>query len=100
MRVRDSTPVRFRCHTGHAYTSIALEDELREKIENATWSAVRALQEHAMLLQELTRQRAFSHEEIADYGARSEMALKRAQMLRASLVLPEANEHNPAQPKS
>src|SRR5437588_2829158 len=100
MRVRDASPVRFRCHTGHAYTSIALEDELREKIENATWSAVRALQEHAMLLQELTKQTAFSDEETAEYGARSELALKRAQLLRDALALPEANEHNPAHPKS
>jgi two-component system chemotaxis response regulator CheB len=87
MRVRNATPVRFRCHTGHGFTSATLEDEFREKVENAAWSAVRALQEHAMLLQEMVKQPGFSNEDIAEYLKRAELALQRAQMLRDSLAL-------------
>ena len=89
LRVRNATPNRFRCHTGHGYTALALEDELREKVENTAWSAVRSLQEHAMLLQELIKQPVFSDDEIADYRARADVAIARAEMLREALALSE-----------
>jgi two-component system chemotaxis response regulator CheB len=47
--------IRFRCHTGHAFTGEALLDSQREDLENALWSAVRALDEHADLLARLGR---------------------------------------------
>lgn len=86
LRIGNTNPVRFRCHTGHAYTAASLDDEQREKVENATWSAIRALQEHAMLLQEMIRQPGFSPEEIADYNDRTEQALDRAKLLRETLT--------------
>src|SRR5262249_22198844 len=49
-QIADPNPLRFRCHTGHAFTVASLEAELRNNIENVSWSTVRALQEHAMLL--------------------------------------------------
>jgi len=50
MRVRGDDPVRFRCHTGHAYSAESLLAELRETTEQAIWGAVRSLHEEAMLL--------------------------------------------------
>ncbi|MBS0234812.1 MAG: chemotaxis protein CheB [Proteobacteria bacterium] len=49
MRIRGDNPVRFRCHTGHAYTAETLLSELRETTEQAIWGAVRSLHEEAML---------------------------------------------------
>ncbi|HEX5279444.1 MAG TPA: chemotaxis protein CheB [Micropepsaceae bacterium] len=86
MRIGNAQPVRFRCHTGHAFTVMSLDDEQREKVENAAWSAIRALQEHALLLQEMIRLPGFSGEEIADYAARAEQALERATLLRETLA--------------
>jgi len=86
MRVGGTSPIRFRCHTGHAFTALSLDEEQREKVENATWSAVRALQEHAVLLQEMIRQPGFSNEEIADYSERAQQALERAKLLRQALA--------------
>ncbi len=86
MRVGGTSPVRFRCHTGHAFTALSLDEELRETVEDASWSAIRALQEHALLLQEMIRRPGFSNEEIADYSERAQQALKRAQLLREAMA--------------
>ncbi|BDV36051.1 protein-glutamate methylesterase (plasmid) [Methylocystis iwaonis] len=42
-------PARFRCHTGHAFTEQALLAGLAENTETAFWSAMRCLQEEAIL---------------------------------------------------
>jgi hypothetical protein len=65
---------------------MSLDEELRETVENASWSAIRALQEHALLLQEMIRRPGFSNEEIADYTERAQQALKRAQLLREAMA--------------
>ena len=41
--------LRYRCHVGHAYTAEALASAQVEKLEDALWSAVRALEEHAAM---------------------------------------------------
>jgi two-component system, chemotaxis family, protein-glutamate methylesterase/glutaminase len=58
MRASDAHMLRFRCHTGHAFTSQSLLAALNEVTEDAIWSAVRALHEGALLLDHLARQRA------------------------------------------
>lgn len=86
MRIGGTYPVRFRCHTGHAFTAMSLDDEQRDKVENASWAAIRALQEYALLLQEMIRQPGFTNQEITDYSERAHQALKRAQLLREALA--------------
>jgi two-component system, chemotaxis family, protein-glutamate methylesterase/glutaminase len=51
--ITDSNPVRYRCHTGHAYTARSLLHSLSEATDSALWGAVRALQEEGMLLREM-----------------------------------------------
>jgi two-component system, chemotaxis family, protein-glutamate methylesterase/glutaminase len=46
-------PLRYRCHTGHAFTSRSLESAQLEQAEHSLWSSVRALQEREMLLRRL-----------------------------------------------
>lgn len=50
-------PLRFRCHTGHAYSMLTLLAAQSTQVEQALWSAVRALQEKAMMLRQ-----ALAHE--------------------------------------
>ena len=40
---------RYRCHVGHQYTTDGLDAGQQEAVENALWSAVRVLEEHADL---------------------------------------------------
>jgi two-component system chemotaxis response regulator CheB len=49
----DEAPVRFRCHTGHAYSMQSLLAEMNERIEESLGSAFRAIEEHALLLRHL-----------------------------------------------
>jgi two-component system chemotaxis response regulator CheB len=51
LQMKDAAPVRFRCHTGHAYTLESLLSEMDEVIEDSLWNAIRALEERAMLVQ-------------------------------------------------
>ena len=47
--LREGEMVRYRCYTGHAYSSESLLAEQSEAIEDALYSAVRALEEKASL---------------------------------------------------
>jgi two-component system chemotaxis response regulator CheB len=48
-RVRNGELTRYRCHVGHRYTTEGLDLEQQEMVENALWTAVRVLEEHAEL---------------------------------------------------
>ena len=47
--------IRYRCHTGHAYTISALLSEVTESVESMLYQAMRGLEETKMLLQNLGR---------------------------------------------
>jgi two-component system chemotaxis response regulator CheB len=43
--------IRYRCHTGHAYTSDTFLDEVEEMAEKGLWQALRSLEEAVMILE-------------------------------------------------
>ena len=45
--------IRYRCHTGHAYTASALLSEVTQSVESLLYQAMRGLEETQMLLQNL-----------------------------------------------
>nr|WP_310358497.1 chemotaxis protein CheB [Paraburkholderia strydomiana] len=51
-RIGVGYPLKYRCHTGHAFSAMSLEAEQRAGAENALWSAVRRLQEKLLLAQQ------------------------------------------------
>jgi two-component system, chemotaxis family, protein-glutamate methylesterase/glutaminase len=51
--LHDSNLLRFRCRTGHAYSSESLLAAQAESFEGALWSALRALEEKASLTRRL-----------------------------------------------
>ncbi|MEG4422301.1 chemotaxis protein CheB [Microcoleus sp. LAD1_D5] len=44
-QIGKSEPLRFRCHIGHSFTADIFLSEQTQYIENALWSAVRAMEE-------------------------------------------------------
>jgi len=54
VQIEESGNMRFRCHTGHAYSPKSLLVEVNEAIDKGLWDAVRAIEERILLL----RQRA------------------------------------------
>ncbi len=50
LQLNEAGRIRFRCHTGHAYSADSLLAEIREQIEVQLWNAIRAMQEGNLLM--------------------------------------------------
>jgi two-component system, chemotaxis family, protein-glutamate methylesterase/glutaminase len=53
----EGRPTRYRCHTGHAFTLKTLKWAMDQTTEEAIWSAIRALQERALLSRKIAERR-------------------------------------------
>lgn len=51
--MNEARPLRYRCHTGHAFTARSLENLQSQVTEHAMWSSVRSLKEREVLLRRL-----------------------------------------------
>ena len=51
--LKDATPLRYRCHAGHAFTAGTLAHAQQQTAEHSVWSSVRALRERELLLRRL-----------------------------------------------
>jgi two-component system, chemotaxis family, protein-glutamate methylesterase/glutaminase len=82
--INDSVPVRYRCHTGHAFTGRSLLQVQHRLSEDALWSAVRALHEKHTLLKRLASeaQRRGAGDAVAEHEAAAELAMQYAEALR------------------
>jgi len=58
--LRDGSIKRFRCHTGHGYSTDALTESAAEQADARLWEAVRALDERIFLLNALGEEYARS----------------------------------------
>lgn len=54
-KIEGDANLRFRCHTGHAYTAAFLLAEQTKKIEETMWTALRMFEERKNLLTEMAR---------------------------------------------
>ncbi|WP_377704606.1 chemotaxis protein CheB [Pseudoduganella sp. UC29_71] len=79
---------RYRCHTGHGFTALALEQTQDRVVEEAVWAAIRALNEKEELARRLAAEsgaRGLARA-AADYEARAASAQRAATVLREALV--------------
>lgn len=88
MRLRDRPPVRYRCHTGHAFTADSLDAASAEAVEDSLWSSLRALQEQAMLFNHMIQHAGGDRERENQLRRRSKEALRRADLVRQALLSP------------
>lgn len=56
LQLHRDAPLRFRCHTGHAFTADALAAHAAGMIEESLWSTLRAMEEHLLLLRQMAEQ--------------------------------------------
>jgi len=63
LQMREANPMRFRCHTGHAYTLDSLLSEMDVVIEESLWNAIRALEERAMLMRHAGAHARHAHDD-------------------------------------
>ncbi|HYP50094.1 MAG TPA: chemotaxis protein CheB [Pyrinomonadaceae bacterium] len=50
LKLKDGKIVRFRCHTGHAFSTDSLLTSVTESVEDSMWNAIRVMEESVMLL--------------------------------------------------
>ncbi|WP_395399292.1 chemotaxis protein CheB [Pseudoduganella sp. UC29_106] len=54
-QINGTLPPHYRCHTGHAFSERNLSNSMLSKVEDALWSAVRALHEKEKLYRQMAR---------------------------------------------
>lgn len=94
LQLKEGSNIRFRCHTGHAYSVDSLVAAVSEGIEEALWIAVRALDEGGLLMDRMAdhirrHHRAGDAERLAERAAearRQADAVRRMAMEREPLA--------------
>jgi two-component system chemotaxis response regulator CheB len=91
--IGQANPLRYRCHTGHAFTGKVLARLQGNEVEEAMWAAVRALHEQEQLFMRLHSQFGASRAGMPDasdprgaYLGKAEQARHHGQLLRDLLA--------------
>lgn len=61
LQMEEGSRIRFRCHTGHAYSAESLLADVREQIEVQLWNAIRAMQEGDLLMRAMAQHADEAH---------------------------------------
>lgn len=87
VQLREAGIVRFRCHTGHAFTPSTLLAEITDTVEATLWQAMRAVEEQAMMLEHIASHlRDAGRADGADqFMQKAQQARGRAQVIHGSL---------------
>jgi two-component system chemotaxis response regulator CheB len=90
LQLQEGSNLRFRCHTGHAYSVDSLLAEFTDKTEASLWSAIRAIEEGVILMRNLARHFSEHHN-----GTDAEVLLQKAResQQRADLVRQAVMSH-------
>jgi two-component system chemotaxis response regulator CheB len=90
LQLEEGNNIRFRCHTGHAYSVDSLLSEFTERSEETLWSTIRSLEESVLLLRDQA-----DHVKAHGDEASAEALLKKAQESRerAEMVRLVARQH-------
>lgn len=81
VQIEDGDLVRFRCHTGHAYSQETLLAEVNAAIELGIWNAVRTMDEKNLLLRQIAQQLA--NADLAQrFIAKADEVEERSQLVR------------------
>lgn len=77
---------RFRCHTGHAFSSDSLLANLTENVENSLWTTIRTIEESVLLLRHLAKHVAeIDPTMAAEYRRKADEAEARAHIVREAV---------------
>lgn len=81
--LKEGTMVRYRCHTGHAFSASTLLDAVTESIEDQTWSTMRAFEEAVMLLESIAGnfRKVGNETAAAEFMKKAEESRKRSKLL-------------------
>jgi two-component system chemotaxis response regulator CheB len=91
LQLHEEKRVRFRCHTGHAYSVDSLLAEITEGVEDSLWSAIRAIEESVLLLRHIGEHLAESEngKTAEKFLAQAQEAERRADLVRQAVTARE-----------
>jgi two-component system chemotaxis response regulator CheB len=52
LQLSEGAILRFRCHTGHAYSALTLLEDGEQGVEGSLWGAIRSLEERVLMLRQ------------------------------------------------
>jgi two-component system chemotaxis response regulator CheB len=55
VQIEEGSIVRFRCHTGHAFSLETLLADVGESIDKGLWDSIRAIEERVLLLRQMAK---------------------------------------------
>jgi len=89
VKLAEGDIIRFRCHTGHAYTASSLLAEVSELVESDLWRSLRTLEEMTMLLSNIGEQfEKMNNPEAASlFYAKAKESTKRARNIHDAVFL-------------
>jgi two-component system chemotaxis response regulator CheB len=87
-KIREGNLLRYRCHTGHAFSADTLLAELTAGIEDGIWNAIRAIEESIMLINHIGDDFAEKNEPklAALYFQKAKDAEQRRQLLKKAVL--------------
>lgn len=90
-RLQNDNIIRYRCHTGHAYSADALIAAITERIEESLYSAIRGMDESIMFLNHLGDHHADANQPklAALYFKKAKEAKERSEWVRKAALTHE-----------
>lgn len=90
LQIKEGSVLRFRCHTGHAYSLETLLSEFNERTEEALWSAIRSIEETVLLIRRMAgRLHEHEHRGAAQtLEKQADDAQARANLVRQAVMIP------------
>jgi two-component system chemotaxis response regulator CheB len=89
LQLKEEKRIRFRCHTGHAYSVESLLAEITEGVEDSLWNAIRSVEESVLLLRHVAEHLTGSEEDghtAEEFLARAQEAERRANLVRQAAM--------------
>jgi two-component system chemotaxis response regulator CheB len=99
VQIEEGSIVRFRCHTGHAFSMKTLITEVNEAIDTGLWDTLRAIEERVLLLRQMAElaDKAGSSNEAKQYRHQADESEKRLKPLRELVLDPSFFGHDQAE---
>ena len=100
VQVQEGGLIRFRCHTGHAYTASSLAESVSEGVERNLYQVVRSLEEAVLLYGQLEQHHQQQGEAAAAEHCRAkvEQATRFADQVKAMTSRPVTGPDRPGTP--
>jgi two-component system, chemotaxis family, protein-glutamate methylesterase/glutaminase len=88
LQLNEEKRLRFRCHTGHAYSVDSLLAEITEGVEDSLWNAIRSIEESMLLLRHMAEHLTESENgnTAERFLAQAQEAERRADLVRQAVI--------------